>query len=601
MDFAIVFATFALSKLLNQAVMKALPYGISDFPRIMREDYYYVDKTRFIETLERQPPYLFLIRPRRFGKSLFLAMLETYYSIDYADNFEELFGGLYIGQHPTTRHNKYLILRFNFSEVKARLEEVEQKFSEYCCMVLKNFIQKYEHLIGSAIWNLVKRDETDPGQILSSLKEYLSRTNCPRIYLLIDEYDNFTNTILSSHGQDYYKQKTHGDGFIRSFFNVVKASTSNADAAVERLFITGVSPITMDDVTSGFNIGMNISMQPMFNSIIGFSEGEVREMIGYYKTEGGLPEDVTVDALVEMMKPWYDNYCFSSRKLDERMFNSDMALYFLNSYLQSQMPPETMVDNNIRTDYNKLRHLVQIDKTFGANASVIQQIIAEGSITANIVTAFPAENMTDTENFKSLLFYFGMLSIQGLYRGSTVLGIPNLTVREQLYTYLTEAYRKASLFDLDISQLSRLVEDMSYSGSWEPVFRFFARELERQSAVREFIEGEAHVKGFLLAYLGLTQGYTILPEHESSKGYADFYMMPDLQRQPDIAYSYIVEVKYAHRDASEAKIAQLKQEAAEQLARYAADENVLRTKGGTELGLITLVFKGWELVVAEKL
>ena len=581
--------------------MKALPYGISDFPRIMREDYYYVDKTRFIEMLERQPPYLFLIRPRRFGKSLFLAMLEAYYSIDYADRFEELFGELYIGQHSTKRHNSYLVLRFNFSAINSKLEDVERSFCEYCCMVMKNFILKYEHLMGSDVWKVVNPDETNPRQMLAALKEYISRTDCPRIYLLIDEYDNFTNTILSSYGQERYREKTHGEGFIRGFFNNIKDSTSNAGAAVERLFITGVSPITMDDVTSGFNIGTNISMLPQFNDIIGFSEGEVREMITYYKDEGALPKDVTVDGLVEIMKPWYDNYCFSSRKLEERMFNSDMTLYFLNNYLQQQLPPEMMVDNNIRTDYNKLRHLVQIDKTFGANASVIQQIIAEGSITAQISTSFPAEKMTDTENFKSLLFYFGMLSIQGVYRGTPVLGIPNLTVREQLYTYLTEAYSRASIFDMDISSLSSLIMEMAYDGQWEPVFRFFAQELERQSAIREFIDGEAHIKGFLLAYLGLTQGYIILPEHESSKGYADFYMMPDLLHQPDIVYSYIVEVKYAHRDASDADIALLKRDAAEQLKRYATDEKVLRTKGGTRLELITLVFKGWELVVLEKL
>ncbi len=431
--------------------MKALPYGISDFPRLMREDYYYVDKTRYIEMLEQQPPYLFLIRPRRFGKSLFLAMLEAYYSIDYADRFKELFGELYIGQHPTKRHNSYMVLRFNFSEVSSKLETVERSFSEYCCMVMKNFILKYEHLLGSGVWKIVNPGETNPEQMLAALKEYVSRTDCPRIYLLIDEYDNFTNTILSSYGQERYREKTHGDGLIRGFFNNVKASTSNAGAAVERLFITGVSPITMDDVTSGFNIGTNISMLPQFNNIIGFSEGEVREMIAYYKDEGSLPEDVTVDGLVKIMKPWYDNYCFSSRKLEERMFNSDMTLYFLNSYLQQQLPPEMMVDNNIRTDYNKLRHLVQIDKTFGANASVIQQIVAEGSTTAQIATSFPAEKMTDTENFKSLLFYFGMLSIQGTDFGSAILGIPNLTVREQLYTYLVEAYREAKMFDLDLS------------------------------------------------------------------------------------------------------------------------------------------------------
>ena len=581
--------------------MKALPYGISDFPRVMREDYYYVDKTRFIEMLERQPPYLFLIRPRRFGKSLFLAMLEAYYSIDYADRFKELFGELYIGQHPTGRHNSYMVLRFNFSEVSSKLETVERSFSEYCCMVMKNFILKYERLLGSGVWEIVNPDETNPEQMLAALKEYVSRTDCPRIYLLIDEYDNFTNTILSSYGQERYREKTHGDGLIRGFFNNVKASTSNAGAAVERLFITGVSPITMDDVTSGFNIGTNISTLPQFNNIIGFSEDEVREMITYYKDEDALPENITVDGLVEIMKPWYDNYCFSEDRLEERMFNSDMALYFLNSYLQLGKAPKMMVDNNIRTDYNKLRHLVQIDKTFGANASVIQQIIAEGSTTAQIATSFPAEKMTDTENFKSLLFYFGMLSIQGVYQGDTVLGIPNLTVREQLYTYLTEAYQQADLFEMDMSALSALIKGMAYRGEWESVFRFFAHELERQSAIREFIEGEAHIKGFLLAYLGLTQGYVILPEHESSKGYADFYMMPDLLHQSDIAYSYIVEVKYARRDASDADIALLKRDAAEQLRRYAADEKVLRTKGNTRLELITLVFKGWELVVLEKL
>ena len=581
--------------------MKALPYGISDFPRIIRKNYYYVDKTQFIESLERQASYIFLIRPRRFGKSLFLAMLETYYSIDYAANFDELFGDLYIGQHPTEDHSSYMVLRFNFSEVKARLEELEAKFGEYCCMVIKNFILKYEHLMGSKVWEVVKREETDPGQMLSSLKEYVSRTNCPRIYLMIDEYDNFTNTILSSYGQDNYRKQMHGDGFIRGFFNTIKASTSNADAAIERLFITGVSPITMDDVTSGFNIGTNISMSPQFNAVIGFTEDEVRKMVTYYMDEGVLPADVTMEGLLELMKPWYDNYCFSSRKLEERMFNSDMTLYFLNSYLQQGLPPEMMIDNNIRTDYNKLRHLVQIDKTFGANASVIQQIVADGSITAQITTSFPAEKMIDTENFKSLLFYFGMLSIQGVYRGTPVLGIPKLTVREQLYTYLVEAYSKASIFNIDISHLSSLVMAMAYDGEWEPVFRFFAGELDRQSAIREFIDGEAHIKGFLLAYLGLTQGYVLFPEHESSKGYADFYMMPDLLHQPDIAYSYIVEVKYARRDASEADIIRLKQEAAEQLKRYAADEKVAHTKGRTELGLITLIFKGWELVVAEQL
>ena len=579
--------------------MKKLPYGISDFPRLISEDYYYVDKTRYIELLENQPNYLFLLRPRRFGKSLFLAMLETYYSVDYADRFEELFGELYVGKHPTKAHNKYLVLRFNFSEISSNPDEVERSFKAYCNAIIIRFIKKYEYLLGKEIWEELDGEEEVPGLLLGKIARYISDKNCPHIYLLIDEYDNFTNTLLSTYGTERYRKTTHGEGFIREFFNIIKAATTGPDAAIDRLFITGVSPVTMDDVTSGFNIGMNISMNPEFNSIIGFSTEEVRQMIGYYKLEGALPEAVTVDDLLEEMRPWYDNYCFSEEMSDEHMFNSDMTLYFLNAYMQRHKPPKTMVDTNIRTDYNKLRHLVQIDKRLGPNTSVIQQLVAEGQVTANIALSFPAERMVDTDNFKSLLFYFGMLSIQGTDFGDTILGIPNLTVREQLYTYLVEAYRDASMFDLDMTHLSSLVKGMALRGDWEPVFRYFADELERQSAVREFIEGEAHVKGFLLAYLGLTKGYIILPEHESSKGYADFYMMPDLIRQPEIAYSYIVEVKYARRDATDAEISALKTQAAEQLHRYAADEKVQKSKGNTQLRLLTLVFRGWELESSE--
>ena len=192
-----------------------------------------------------------------------------------------------------------------------------------------------------------------------------------------------------------------------------------------------------------------------------------------------------------------------------------------------------------------------------------------------------------------------MLSIKGTKRGDTLLGVPNLTVREQLYTYLIEAYREADVFSIELYKLHDLVKDMAYDGDWKPVFEYFSSELERQSAIREFIEGEAHVKGFLLAYLGLTRTYIIYPEYEANKGYADFYMMPDLIHQPEIGFSYIVEVKYARRDASETEIEALRAEAAIQLRRYAADPKVHATKGDTERRLVTLVFKGWKLAVCE--
>lgn len=578
---------------------KMLPYGLTDFIRIRHEDYYYVDKTRYIELIERMPSFLFLLRPRRFGKSLFLTMLETYYDLRYADRFEELFGDLYIGKHPTRLHNQYLVLRFNFSAVNDRLEEIEESFNKYCCMVMRTFVWANEKVFGKEVWDTVNRDETKPGLMLSAIERYAAAKGGIRIYLLIDEYDNFTNTILSSYGKDRYRSVTHGDGFIRSFFNAIKVATTAPGASLERLFITGVSPITMDDVTSGFNIGTNVSMDADFNNVVGFSELEVREMLTYYKKEGVL--EGNVNEVLEVMKPWYDNYCFSPDCLDKPMYNSDMTLYFLNNYMRLKKVPNPMIDQNIRTDYNKLRHVIELDKTFGENASVVQEIIAKGSIATELATSFPAERIVETSNFKSLLFYFGLLSIRSVKMGKTVLEIPNLTVREQMYTYLAEAYRKAGLFSVCINHLSELVGQMAYQGEWQPVFRFFADELQRQSTIREFIDGEAHVKGFLLAYLGLTRGYVICPEYEASKGYADFYMMPDLLHQPDIAYSYIIEVKYLRREATDTELSKVKQEASEQLLRYAADTQVQRTKGDTRLCLITLIFKGWELVEMSEL
>lgn len=573
---------------------KGIPYGVTDFRMIREENYYYVDKTRYISLLEDVARFFFLIRPRRFGKSLFVNMLTWYYDINRKELFNDLFGDLYIGQHPTDEQGKYLILSFNFSAVNPDPDKLMESFEWHCHLRFMEFANAYVSYFEPGF---VKSVENAPSAAakFSYIISKAGERDVP-IYLVIDEYDNFSNAVLANAGNTHYKALTHGAGFFRFFFNLIKEGATG-NGPIKRMFITGVSPVTMDDITSGFNIGTNMSCDARFNNIIGFSEQELRGMLSYYKEVGDISD--SIDDLIGMMKPWYDNYCFSSDSLNEPMYNSDMVLYFLNNYLPHKKAPSNMIDNNIRTDYNKLRHLIRLDKTFGLNASIIQEIITNGSIVTEIKTAFPAEDLAKPDNFKSLLYYYGLLSIQGIKRGDTVLGIPNLTVREQLYGYLIEAYREADLFELDMSNLNNLVKDMAYDGIWEPAFRYFASELERQSSIREFIEGEAHVKGFLLAYLGLTRTFIIFPEHESNKGYADFYMMPDLLHQPEIAYSYIVEVKYARRDASDAEIAALRQEAAEQLRRYAADPKVQTTKGHTLLRLITLIFKGWNLEVCE--
>ena len=574
---------------------KEIPYGLSDYARLALENYYYVDKTHFIPLIEKAASFFFLIRPRRFGKSLTLSMLESYYDINNANRFEELFGERWIYQHPTALRAKFLILRFNFSAVSSNIDRMLDSFEEHCKDRFIDFADRYEHLFAPGFrQELMERETAASGLSYINTKASFLKLN---LYLIIDEYDNFTNTILSTYGTETYQKSTHGEGFFRFFFNVIKAATTGSEQALKRMFITGVSPITLDDVTSGFNIGSNFTTDPQFNGIVGFSETELRTMLTYYKEEGTLKAEV--EDLITMMKPWYDNYCFAEETLSESMFNSDMVLYFLSTFLRLGTPPKEMIDRNIRTDYNKIRHLIRIDRELGANFSIIREIVENGRTTANINSSFPADRMVDTNNFKSLLYYFGLLTISGTERGNVVLTIPNQTVREQLYTYLVDTYHLAELFAVDLNKLNNLMAGMAYDGDWQPVFTYIGEELKRQSRIREFIDGEAHVKGFLLAYLGLTNYYYLQPEYESGKGYADFYFRPN-PSVTGIPYLYLLEVKYAKASDPADKEQELMTEARTQLLQYAADPIVTQSIGTAKLRLITVVFRTWEVVAMEE-
>ena len=577
-----------------EATIKKIPYGLTDFERIIRENYYYVDKTQYIAKVEEQASYFFIVRPRRFGKSLFLNMLGQYYDINKKDKFEEIFGGLYIGKHPTPNRNKYMVLTLNFSSIASSMESLEETFNTYCKIVMSGFADRNVHLLGKeAIENI--RELSTGSAILGSLCQS-AQNKGQKIYLILDEYDNFANNILVDYGNERYRSITHGSGFFRGFLKVVKDYSSSV---IERIFLTGVSPVTMDDLTSGFNIADNYSSSPSFNNMIGFNEQEVRELIDYYKSYRELPH--TTDELIAIMKPWYDNYCFATKALKEpSMYNSDMVLFFMNHYMLNKDVPDTMLDANIRTDYNKLRHLIHIDKTFGENASVVQEIIEKGSTTGFIADSFPAEDIIKPENFKSLLYYYGMLTISGMEMGDPILGVPNWAVREQLYGYMADIYKDAADLYLETNKLLDRMKRMAYKGEWENYFNYIAERLDSQSCIRDFIEGEAYVKTFILAYLGLTHYYIARPEYESNKGFADIFLQPRLLQLPDMVYSYCIEVKYAKRDASEAEIEKLLTDAKAQLKQYAASEWIAHDKGSTELKSIALVFQGWKLVRVEE-
>ena len=581
---------------MNQPVKrKRIPYGMMNFIDVREDDCYYVDKTHYIPLIENANKYFFYIRPRRFGKSLTISMLHHYYNILEADKFEKWYGDLYIGKHPTPERNSYLIIYLNFAVVNAELNSYRQSLDAHCNTEFNFFCDVYAQYLPEGIKEEMNKKKGAVEQLDYLYKECV-KTN-QQIYLFIDEYDHFTNKILSEPScLEDYKSETHGTGYLRSFFDTVKAGT---DSTIKRCFVTGVSPVTMDDLTSGFNIGTNYSLSPEFNEMTGFNEEEVRAMLDYYATTCQFHH--STDELIEAMKPWYDNYCFAEQSYGgTTMYNSNMVLYFVDNYIRNGgYMPRNMVEENIRVDYNKLRMLIRKDKEFAHDASTIQTLVQQGYVTGELKTGFPAETVAEPDNFTSLLFYFGMLTISGTLEGETKLTIPNQVVREQLYSYLLDTYNEADL-RFDNWEKGKLASAMAYRGDWKAYFDYIAECLHRYSSQRDKQKGEAYVHGFTLAMTAQNRFYRPISEQENQEGYADIFMFPLLDIYKDMLHSYIIELKYAKGKDSDEKVEQLRQEAITQANRYAASETVQKAIGTTTLHKIIVVYQGMKMVVCEE-
>lgn len=567
------------------AIAKRVPYGVSNFKKIIKFNQYYVDKTMYIPMLEDQPDYLIFIRPRRFGKSLFLSMLETYYDCNLKDQFKELFGELWIGSHPTPRQGEFQVLTLDFSQVGGDIEHLEENFNSYCGFCFDSFMRRYKEYYGEKVAEQVYA-ETQSHNKLAIIQKNAAEKGYP-LYLIIDEYDNFTNTVLNELGEEVYHAMTHASGFYRDYFKKFKGS-------FDKIFMMGVSPVTLDDVTSGFNIGWNISTKPKFDKMLGFSTEDVREMFTKYREAEKIPADSDVEAMIEEIKPWYDNYCFAEEclKSDVRVFNCDMVLYYLRNYMDYGCAPKQMIDPNTKTDYNKMKKLLQLDILDGDRKGVINKIAEEGEIVTSLYQTFSAIEMTKPEVFPSLLFYYGMLTIKRLLGDQLVLGIPNNNVRKQYYTYLLEQYQAQKY--IDINRVGTLLTNMAFDGKWEPVLSFISKAYENVSAVRDGIKAERNLQGFFMAYLYLSSYYIIAPELELSHGFCDFFMLPDLTHYPT-KHSYIIELKVLGKQDTEVKAETQWQKAIEQINRYAAAPRVEVLRQGTTLHKIIIQFKGGKL------
>ena len=578
--------------------VKRVPYGVSDFANVIEQNQYYVDKTMFIPELEKQPSNLFFIRPRRFGKSIFLSMLYSYYDCSQSDDFQKLFGNLWIGQHPTPLQGKYQVLFLDFSQITGNIDKLEDKFNSYLSINLDAFVRQY------AVYYQAEKEEILAQEDFEEKLELIfkaAKSHKYPLYLIVDEYDNFTNVILNERGEKVYHAITHADGFYRDVFKKFKGN-------FERIFMMGVSPVTLDDVTSGFNIGWNISIKPEFDEMLGFSTTDVINMFTYYKEHGCIPADSDIDAIVNDMKPWYDNYCFAKQALKKntRMFNCDMVLYYLRNYMDYGHAPEEMIDPNTRTDYGKMKKLLQFDKLDGERKGIIRKIAEEGQIAAQLYESFSAYQIPKAEIFPSLLFYYGMLTIKGTRGSKLILGIPNNNVRKQYYGYLEEEYQAKAY--VDTNKLTDYYYDMAYDGKWEEGLQFMADAYAKVSSVRDGIEAERNLQGFFMAYLNLNDYYITAPELELSHGYCDFFLLPDLTHYAS-QHSYILELKVLSKKEFSAivegeftedgkpmtKGEKQWREAVAQIHRYAEAPRVEALRQGTKLHLIIMQFEGWEL------
>ena len=578
--------------------VKQVPYGVADFATVIEQNLYYVDKTMFIPELEKQPRNLFFIRPRRFGKSIFLSMLYSYYDCTQSHKFQSLFGNLWIGQHPTPLQGKYQVLFLDFSQITGNIDKLETKFNSYLSINLDAFVRQYSEYYQAEMEEILAQEDFEEKM---ELIFKAAKAHQYHLYLIIDEYDNFTNVILNERGENVYHAITHADGFYRDVFKKFKGN-------FERIFMMGVSPVTLDDVTSGFNIGWNISIKPEFDEMLGFSTTDVVEMFTYYKEHGSIPADSDIDAIVNDMKPWYDNYCFAEEALKKktRMFNCDMVLYYLRNYMDNGCSPRQMIDPNTRTDYGKMKKLLQFDKLDGERKGIIRKIAEEEQIVTQLYESFSAYQIPKAEIFPSLLFYYGMLTIKGTRGSKLILGIPNNNVRKQYYGYLEEEYQAKAY--VDVNQLTDYYYDMAYDGKWKEGLRFMADAYAKVSSVRDGIEAERNLQGFFMAYLNLNDYYITAPELELNHGSCDFFLLPDLTHYAS-QHSYILELKVLSKKDFSAivegaftedgkpmtKAEKQWREALDQIHQYAEAPRVEALRQGTKLHLIIMQFEGWEL------
>lgn len=556
--------------------MEKIPYGISNFKKLRENDYFYIDKTGYIEQLESYgEPYIFFLRPRRFGKSLFISLLDTYYDFKNKDSFDDYFKGLYIGDKKTPLASSYYILKFNFSGINtSNRDSLLEGFTAKVKEGLKKFAERYE-------LKLSYENTGMPSDIFNSFITSIAYSLENKVYVLVDEYDHFANELLSFQ-VDTFEETVSKTGFVRKWYEILKEATEIG--IVDRIFGTGVSPVTLDSLTSGFNIAKNKTRSKELNKMMGFTEEEVLDLL-----ERTTNNDINVNEVMPALKNYYNGYLFNE-DAEEKVFNSDMVLYYISEYLVNKEPPVDLIDTNISSDYAKMQKLFTL-KNKERNYTILEEIL-EGKLQKTTITReYSLAKEFTKDDFRSLLFYLGFLTIKGRVLNRVKIGIPNYVIKELYFDFFAEIVRKEAEYELDTADIKDSIEQIAIEGDIDEFVQIIEKTLKKVS-FRDFIKfNEKYVKLIMLSYLMLSKVYYVKSEYEVEDGYIDIALFE--RSGLSLEYEALIEVKYIKKQDYEEKgkviVEEKSKEGKDQIIRY---RQTREFKNKDKLKKWVLVFAG---------
>lgn len=562
---------------------KRVPYGRVDLKSIREEGFLYIDKTMYIEKLEANNAIIFT-RPRRFGKSMLTSMLGYYYSVGEKENFEKIFKGLYVYEHPTPYKNSYYVLQFNFSGIDVSeyksLDEIEKSFNNK----IQDSLGKFISLNNLGI--TFDKTRTAAGMLSEVLTKFSELHKENNIYIMIDEYDHFTNGMLYGDAKRFLKI-LGTSGFVRAFYEVIKENLEGMNPAVGRFFATGVAPVTLDSLTSGFNIATKITNNPLFTAMCGLTEEEVK----YAIKESGVPNP---EETFSQMKKNYDGYMFNELE-QTHLFNTTLVMYYLNSLQMIGLPPRNLVDSNLAATGSKIENIASLINK-DANYKVLNELLMDGEIEGNIVDSFELENHFDKNDFISMLFYNGYITIESVGVRSKF-KIPNY-VTEILYaSYFLKLLDIHNKYKIDTSEIEEGMKELAVNGKIDKITNKVQEFLYHCSVRDRENFNEMNLKHVFSMILAFTTQYVVYAEYPAGQGFADLYIAKAANSLA--IYEAVVELKYLNKEkARRFNLKKSIKEAKDQLERYMEDKRLNKKEN---LKKFVIVFEGFDKYYIEEL